>query len=106
MCVSFIEMSKPAKYSMGVLLLLRFQSRFYRLHGEQPSHYPMLQNSWKGTFRARIESESRMQRIEVALRHCATFCGAPERMTSDGIHRLFARPRTEDRRRIERQAVD
>jgi hypothetical protein len=30
---------------MGVLLLLRFQSRFYRLHGEQPSHYPMLKKS-------------------------------------------------------------
>jgi hypothetical protein len=49
MCVSFIEMSKPAKYSMGVLLLLRFQSRFYRLHGEQPSHYPMLQKYFAGS---------------------------------------------------------
>src|SRR5215831_18457738 len=47
MCVSFIEMSKPAKYSMAALLL-RFQSRFYRLHGEQPSHYPMLKKDFRG----------------------------------------------------------
>src|SRR5262249_38289157 len=44
MCVSFIEMSKPAKYSMAAPPVV-IQSRFYRLHGEQPSHYPMLKNS-------------------------------------------------------------
>jgi len=43
-CVSIIEMSKPAKYSMGALLL-RLRNRSYRLRGEQPSHYPMLQKS-------------------------------------------------------------
>src|SRR5262249_38793513 len=35
MCVSFIEMSKPAKYSMGAPPI-DCESRFYRLHGEQP----------------------------------------------------------------------
>ena len=32
----------------------------------------VLQNSWEDTFGATIESETRMQRIEVALRHSAT----------------------------------
>jgi hypothetical protein len=47
MCDSFIEMPKPAKYSMGALLL-RYRSRSYRFGGEQPSHYPMLQKSVEG----------------------------------------------------------
>src|SRR6266436_2498481 len=44
-CVSFIEISKPAKYSMGALLL-SLRNRSYRLRGEQPPHYPMLQKSF------------------------------------------------------------
>ena len=44
MCVSFIEMSNPAKYSM-IALLFTFGSRSYRPPGEQPPHYSMLQKS-------------------------------------------------------------
>ena len=44
MCVSFIEISNPAKHSMTALLF-RMGSDRIGLREEQPSHYPMLKNS-------------------------------------------------------------
>src|ERR1700730_2502002 len=43
-CVSSIETSRPAKYSMFGLLSQR-RSRFYRPPGRAAPHYPMLKNS-------------------------------------------------------------
>jgi hypothetical protein len=44
-CVSAIETSSPAKYSI-VSLLFQCQSRSYRLLQKSRDHYPMLKNSF------------------------------------------------------------
>src|SRR5260370_25901578 len=67
-CVSFIEMSKPAKYSMAALLL-RLRNRSYRLREEQPSHYPMLQKSLRSGRKANARN-NRIRTNEHLNQHC------------------------------------
>src|SRR5215472_11073147 len=47
-CVSSIETSRPAKYSMFGLLFRKTEPESIGLRGRATDHYPMLKNGWRG----------------------------------------------------------